>query len=421
MQNAPIRHRGRGGCGCTLAEMVHGLRGWVTGRLDDLAEGLVQLRKHPKYPSVVEALRVLKVCRWPLAALVVISILLWNESQGQDALLALITLQKWGWGELARVGLFILTVALWATLSWYLPRFRMYFWREGRTDGKTTKWLATLLPRLIGSLCFLTVGAAAWRAGTVSSPRLVPALLFAMAPAFYVATVYRRLWLTSRALGKLRQQISPADLVTGAEIGVVKQVGRKEALRKYEVGILLLLSMGALWGLVMIALAASPVRLAQFIGAPSAALLAASFWTTITTAIGVWSDRTKLPWAALLVGWALLISPLADNHVVEPGAEYAQKRISVDDAFAQWLDGHQALGNKTVPVFFAYAEGGGIRAAYWTAAVLGELADENPEFADYLRDRAQRSGDRGARGIERVYAAGGRHPAPLETAARSRD
>lgn len=37
-----------------------------------------------------------------------------------------------------------------------------------------------------------------------------------------------------------------------------------------------------------------------------------------------------------------------------------------------------------MPVFLVAAEGGGIRAAYWTAAVLGRLADTHAGFADHL-------------------------------------
>jgi hypothetical protein len=260
---------------------------------------------------VSDVLRVLKVCRWPLASLAVVSILLWKESQGRDALLALLSLQHRGVGEIARVGLFILTVALWAIVSWYLPRLRLYFWSEGITAGDAARLVATLLPRLLGSLCFLVVGAATWRAGAVDSPCLVPIFLFVMAPVFYVAAAYRRLWLLSRAGGvaRLRPRLSLAGLLTRAEISVAPQMSRRAALKRYAAGFLLVTSLGVLWLLVMVALVVSPVGFAQFMGAPSAALLAASFWTAVSTAVGVLSDRTKLPWAFLLVVWGIAHQP----------------------------------------------------------------------------------------------------------------
>ena len=35
-------------------------------------------------------------------------------------------------------------------------------------------------------------------------------------------------------------------------------------------------------------------------------------------------------------------------------------------------------------MFLVTAKGGGIRAAYWTAALLTALQDANPEFADHV-------------------------------------
>ena len=39
---------------------------------------------------------------------------------------------------------------------------------------------------------------------------------------------------------------------------------------------------------------------------------------------------------------------------------------------------------ETHPLYIVATEGGGIRAAYWTAAVLGEIQDKNPNFAAHL-------------------------------------
>lgn len=51
--------------------------------------------------------------------------------------------------------------------------------------------------------------------------------------------------------------------------------------------------------------------------------------------------------------------------------------ITLDDALAQWLktlwQGAEKSGDKSVPVYFIVTEGGGVRAAYWTALALAEL------------------------------------------------
>jgi hypothetical protein len=370
--------------------MLRWLLRWLPDRADAFAKWLGEVEAHPKYKGVVDVLRVLKVCRWTIGSLLVISILLWSQNQGRDALLTLIAPQKSGIDEVARIVLFIGTVGLWALVSWYLPRLRLYFWSQGYEAGNAAELTATVLPRLLGSLCFVVVGAATWRAGVVDSPRAVPLLLFVMAPLFYVGAAYRRLWLLSleiaRASGEpaVRPRLSLAGLFAKAEIGAPQKTDRRAALDKYARGFLLVAAIAGLWLLVLVALTVSPVGFSQLIGSPPAALLAASFWTAFATAVGVLSDRTKLPWALIVVLWALCMSPWTGDHVVEPHAGFAPDRPGVDQAFTGWLNEHRTDSGRPLPVFFAYAEGGGIRAAYWTAAVLGELTDENRAFPDHL-------------------------------------
>jgi predicted acylesterase/phospholipase RssA len=52
----------------------------------------------------------------------------------------------------------------------------------------------------------------------------------------------------------------------------------------------------------------------------------------------------------------------------------------------RWLLERKGLGSKDnpYPVFIVTAEGGGIRAGYWTASVLAALQDRNPVFANHV-------------------------------------
>ena len=50
----------------------------------------------------------------------------------------------------------------------------------------------------------------------------------------------------------------------------------------------------------------------------------------------------------------------------------------ITEGLADWPD------DKPYPVFLVAAEGGGIRAAYWPAILLGELQDKNPGFSDHV-------------------------------------
>src|SRR5262249_51136883 len=51
-------------------------------------------------------------------------------------------------------------------------------------------------------------------------------------------------------------------------------------------------------------------------------------------------------------------------------------RLAVQEAAGRW----DSQNNARRPVLFVTAAGGGIRAAYWAAAVLGRLEDCVPEF-----------------------------------------
>jgi hypothetical protein len=358
---------------------------WLLDKAESFANGLSRIERNPTYQRLSDVGRVLKVCRWAIVALVVVSILLWKENQGRDALLSLIDPQDRGLGQMVRVLLFIATAALWAVISWYFPRLRLYLWREGHEAGRAAKVAATVIPRVLGSLCLVVVGAATWRARVPDSPRGVAVVLLLMGFLFYPAAAYRRWRLRSRQGDPLVPPPSVrAMLFAGAEVGVASGQPPREVLIRFARGFSLVAALAAFWLILMVALAVSPVRLAQFIGSPSAALLAASFWTAFATAVGVLSDRTRIPFAVLVVVWALVISPTADNHVVKPLPAWAPARPQVGPAFHDWLDEQQTTDGQEVPVFFVFAEGGGIRAAYWTAAVLGELADENAAFAEHV-------------------------------------
>jgi predicted acylesterase/phospholipase RssA len=89
--------------------------------------------------------------------------------------------------------------------------------------------------------------------------------------------------------------------------------------------------------------------------------------------------------SALLLSAALFsVFDLNDNHALRvlPG----QAGVSgFEDSFRAWLQ-HRAPvdGQREVPVIVVAAEGGGVRAAYFTAKVLAALHDRCPAFSRYL-------------------------------------
>lgn len=127
-------------------------------------------------------------------------------------------------------------------------------------------------------------------------------------------------------------------------------------------------------------------------------------------------EGTRLPILSALLLWAMAISYLAwnDNHRVvgtkeEQSCEQEQKAwfdygleppcsprtpnyiwnkgITFD--FSVWLKSRPDLerftaAGKPYPIFIVATEGGGLRASYFTASVLGELQDRCPNFAAHI-------------------------------------
>ncbi len=78
-----------------------------------------------------------------------------------------------------------------------------------------------------------------------------------------------------------------------------------------------------------------------------------------------------------------------DNHEVRQGSGGEPRpRDPVADHLREWIAQRPEIaadpGAEPYPVFVVAAEGGGIRAAYWTALVLATLEDRHPGFACHV-------------------------------------
>ena len=132
----------------------------------------------------------------------------------------------------------------------------------------------------------------------------------------------------------------------------------------------------------------------QTLGTIPVALIALAGWTAFVVnflVVPTWRYRwfslftlVVLAWPALLgLLWSLFRIP--DNHVVREAlkpSSVPQVRLDLDHAFQGWLEKREAIraSQRPYPIVIVAAEGGGIRAGYWTAAILGGLQDKDPFF-----------------------------------------
>ena len=125
------------------------------------------------------------------------------------------------------------------------------------------------------------------------------------------------------------------------------------------------------------------------LGSATILLLAASGWTCVGALATYWANQYRAPVFLLAFLWIALLNPYSDNHPVRTIPAASPPREMLDDRLEHWL-GRRAEaialqpGDKEPPVFIVAAEGGGIRAAYWTASVLARIEKAYPGFASHV-------------------------------------
>ncbi len=119
--------------------------------------------------------------------------------------------------------------------------------------------------------------------------------------------------------------------------------------------------------------------------------LALSSWIPLATILALVGSYLRVPLLTIVLVCMLAISALDwnDNHEIRTSPTTTIIHPSLNTAFDQWLDTRPDRAAWTdaplpYPVFVVATEGGGIRAAYVTAQVLGAIQDASPSFRDHL-------------------------------------
>jgi predicted acylesterase/phospholipase RssA len=323
-----------------------------------------------------------------------IAVLLIFDPQGQDVVRAAGESLSWDLrryeGTMApgeAVGLMV-TTTLWAFATWYWVRTLLSFRFEGdeKLDGKA--WVARVnrwLPGLMGASAFIVISLACFRAAETDRGFVRPwqQVLVIMAVLYLTAGVFFA-WATERYLSL------PEAVRSRAYKSIRRQKGREAEGLPQHVQIILLI--GLLLGLtVFLAFSFLPVRTGQWFGAGATLVLAVCVWMQAGNVLIYCGLRYRFPAFRLLLGMVVLFSLVNDNHGVRllegrpPRLPTVQERLRDWHAALHAAQGSRAASEDSHPLYVVATEGGGIRAAYWTAAVLGQLEDTSQgEFSRHV-------------------------------------
>lgn len=286
--------------------------------------------------------------------------------------------------------MFFIAVCVLAAMSWYWSRQLLRITYDHVVPP--SRWIRDWAPRVLGGLTFallaIDISQAARQYGNGAAPASMAVYIFVfavLALAFPYVAFRRRDWL------KLRKD--PPTFVS------LRSLIRAEP---WPFAMIVLLSV-----VFFVAAWIRPQRIG-LLGAPTIVTLSAASWVVLGGILVHAGTRLRLPILSALAALAWLCSISNDNHVVrKTGSIPPVVRPTVEQRFREW----SAQLPKTPtpqPVFIVVTEGGGIRAAYWTAAVLTSLNDQVPGFSDHLFAISSVSGGSVGAATYATLLAGGR-------------
>ncbi|MEP1265109.1 MAG: hypothetical protein ABJM29_00185 [Rhizobiaceae bacterium] len=230
------------------------------------------------------------------------------------------------------------------------------------------------LPRLYAVIPFAVACAALWMQGHT---HLIIFVL--VAAVITLALIVMRRSIVSKLASRLPQFAKYTSASATAHPGV------EYALFKTPLANVIMFFVSIGLALVMaFVFVADPLTYGQIFGAAAIAFFAFSAIIPIGSGL-IWaSNRIGFPLLSTLLLAAIVFSLFNDNHVVQTFKEETKPsaRLSVKQALEKWLQANpERADGKPTPLVLVSTAGGGLRAAYWTATVLGRLQDSCSAFS----------------------------------------
>lgn len=331
------------------------------------------------WANFLEGFQVAKPCRLTLLlAIAVPAIFIWVD-QAAEVLRCLAEGQA-SRGRLQRFQFpcFFGSLAVFSFYAWYSTRVLLYLkFPHSPPPTAVTRFVRLHLPRFVGLIPPVGLGIAYWLGSQSypagAGPRIVmrwhALACVLLGIVFSVFFAVRHGWLNRRksAESMLDGDLSLTALPKATKVAVT--------------------AMFALAAVLLLVFVATPPEVPQAVGSAAIILLAAASWVCAISAANYVTGRFQVPVVFLVLVAVTFFSLWNDNHLIRVLPQKTRLPMSdLTERFGQWAQKLEvACTNESRhPVFIVATEGGGIRAAFWTALILTRLQEANPRFASHL-------------------------------------
>jgi predicted acylesterase/phospholipase RssA len=355
---------------------------WIAGRLK-------------KFRKIA---RILLVCRFSLISLLVVGAALLVTGEGQD----LVRLVAEFAATPSTRGVFWWSLGfsvLWGAELWYWSRVLLLFNFHRKTDAPNQlNPLIAWYPRILGALGYAVLAAAFWRASAAYSASLpvafapgpvlrVTAAAFLTLAILFPAALANRRRLLLFVVSLLRKW-QHRELTEQTVTRLMKPwENPRTKLRELPAGTRIALAVHVLAALALVVAAMlTPSGVGSNLGSVAIILFASIAWLVFGSALVYLGEKRRFPILAFLALWVFVCTYWNENHLLRSIGDAAPARPSIEEIGQRWRGSLTSIcfAHQRHPVVIVAAEGGGIRAAYWSAAVLTQLQEENPYFGTHL-------------------------------------
>jgi hypothetical protein len=332
----------------------------------------------PLWEGIVGIYRILSVAGLSIIMVFITWFTLFHVDQVTDAIIAL-----GNFGSLHHFVIFSLISILWAFFIWYWARVFYYIEYHKRTDVKDYEQAIIIhTPRVLGAAVLLLIGlafliqASQCQDGNQPNPiRNIGILLVICAFLFIVFINLRRKIFDIKPLDELHNSLQP----TG---GIVPVISLPGATKKILIGttiiVIALLTALIIW----------PIELTVYLGDGVTVLISClCIWLPLLYWVRYFSLKLGFPLFLPLAVMIFVFSFFNGNANVRLVNTPQDQGTYIGNYYEAWFDRMRPeAGNNTqrIPMVIVLSEGGGIRAAYWSAQLMARIQNDYPFFRDYL-------------------------------------